>query len=75
MKKITASGYAKRVLPMLLDLCLANKKTLTISAGPQCDMYTDQRFFLVQQLSLQHLNVNVRHNNNALKELNDCIEI
>ena len=29
--------------------------------------------FLVQQLSLQHLNVDVRHNSNALKELNDCI--
>ena len=35
-------------------------------------MYTGQRF-LVQQLSLQHLNVDVRRNNNALKELNDCI--
>ena len=35
-------------------------------------MYTGQRFF-AQQLSLQHLNVNVRRNNNALKELNDCI--
>ena len=35
-------------------------------------MYTGQRFF-VQQLSLQHLNVDVRRNNNALKELNDCI--
>ena len=30
-------------------------------------------FLLVQQLSLQHLIVDVRHNNNALKELNDCI--
>ena len=29
--------------------------------------------FLLQQLSLQHLNVDVRHNNNAPKELNDCI--
>ena len=29
--------------------------------------------FLVQQLSLEHLNVDVHHNNNALKELNDCI--
>ena len=29
--------------------------------------------FLVQQLSLLHLIVDVRHNNNALKELNDCI--
>ena len=27
----------------------------------------------VQQLSLQHLNVDVRRNSNALKELNDCI--
>ena len=27
----------------------------------------------MQQLSLQHLIVDVRHNNNALKELNDCI--
>ena len=29
--------------------------------------------FLVQQLSLEHLNVDVHHSNNALKELNDCI--
>ena len=29
--------------------------------------------FLMQQLSLQHLNVDVRHNINGLKELNDCI--
>ena len=29
--------------------------------------------FLVQQLSLEHLNMDVHHNNNALKELNDCI--
>ena len=29
--------------------------------------------FLVQQLSLLHLIVDVGHNNNALKELNDCI--
>ena len=29
--------------------------------------------FFVQQLSLQHLNGDVRRNNNALKELNDCI--
>ena len=36
-------------------------------------MYTGQRFFFVQQLSLQHLNVDVPRNNNALKELNDCI--
>ena len=35
-------------------------------------MYTGQRF-LVQRLSLLHLIVDVRHNNNALKELNDCI--
>ena len=27
---------------------------------------------LVQQLTLQHLNVDVRHNNNALKEIKDC---
>ena len=27
----------------------------------------------MQQLSLQHLKVDVRRNNNALKELNDCI--
>ena len=27
----------------------------------------------MQQLSLQHLNVDVRRSNNALKELNDCI--
>ena len=36
-------------------------------------MYTGQRFLLVQQLSLQPLNVDVRHNNNARKEFNDCI--
>ena len=35
-------------------------------------MYTGQRF-LVQQLLLQHLNVDVQSNNNALKELYDCI--
>ena len=35
-------------------------------------MYTGQRF-LVQQLSLLQLIIDVRHNNNALKELNDCI--
>ena len=29
--------------------------------------------YLVQQLSFKHLNVDVRHNNNAPKELNDCI--
>ena len=29
---------------------------------------------LVQQLSLKHLNVNVRYNNNAPAPLNDCIE-
>ena len=29
--------------------------------------------FLVQRLSLLHLIVDVRHNNNAPKELNDCI--
>ena len=29
--------------------------------------------FLLQQLSLQHRNVDVRHNNNAPKELNDFI--
>ena len=28
----------------------------------------------MQQLSLKHLTVNVRYNNNALTELNDCIE-
>ena len=27
----------------------------------------------MQQLSLQHLNVDVRYNKNAPKELNDCI--
>ena len=27
----------------------------------------------MQQLSLQHLNANVRYNSNALKEYNDCI--
>ena len=26
----------------------------------------------MQQLSLKHLNVDVRYNNNALAELNDC---
>ena len=29
---------------------------------------------MVQQLSLKHLNVNVRYNNNAPAPLNDCIE-
>ena len=29
--------------------------------------------FLVQQLSLQRLNADVRYNNNALKEFYDCI--
>ena len=36
-------------------------------------MYIGLRIFLVQQLSLQHLNADVRYNNNALKEYNDCI--
>ena len=27
----------------------------------------------MQQLSLQHLNADVRYNNNALKDFNDCI--
>ena len=36
-------------------------------------MYISLRIFLVQQLSLQRLNANVRYNNNALKEFYDCI--
>ena len=35
-------------------------------------MYIGLRIFLVQQLSLQHLNADVRYNNNTLKEFNDC---
>ena len=35
-------------------------------------MYTISGF-LLQQLSLYHLNVDIRHKNNALKESNDCI--
>ena len=57
---------------MLLDLCLANKKTLIDISEPvmTCILVSG---ILVQQLTLQHLNVDVRHNNNALKEINDCI--
>ena len=38
-------------------------------------MYTGQGFFSVQQLSLQHLYVDVRHNNSALKELTIALEL
>ena len=56
---------------MLLDLCLANKNTLIDISEPvmTCILVSG---ILVQQLTLQHLNVDVRHNNNALKEIKDC---
>ena len=54
-------------------LCLASKKTLIDISEPlnvTCILVSG---FLMQQLSLQHLNVDVRYNKNAPKELNDCI--
>ena len=54
---------------MLLELILATKKTLI---DIMWHVYWSA-VFSVQKLSLQHLSVDIRHNNNALKELNDCI--
>ena len=59
--------------PMLLDLSLANKKTLINTNEPAIWHEYWSEDFLVQQLSLQDLNMDVRYNNNALAELYDCI--
>ena len=56
---------------MLLNVSLANKKTLiNISEPAICHEYWSYDS-LVQQLS--HLNVDVRYNNNALAQFSDCI--
>ena len=60
---------------MLLDLCLANKKTLIDISEPVTWHVYWSGFFSVQQLSLQHLYVDVRHNNSALKELTIALEL
>ena len=58
--------------PMLFDLSLTNKNTLIdISEPAMWHEYWSEDVF-VQQLSLQHLNMDLRYNNNALAELNDC---
>ena len=55
-------------------MSLASKKTLiNISEPTICHEYWSEDS-LVQQLSLKHLNLNVRCNKNALAELNDCTE-
>ena len=58
--------------PMLFDLSLTNKNTLIdISEPAMWHEYWSEDVF-VQQLSLQHLNMDLRYNKNALAELNDC---
>ena len=52
---------------------IANKKTLIDISEPVMWHVYRSTHFLVQQLSLQRLNADVRSNNNALKEFNDCI--
>ena len=52
---------------------IANKKTLIDISEPVMWHVYRSTHFLVQQLSLQRLNADVRYNNNALKEFNDCI--
>ena len=53
---------------------LADEKTLiNISEPAICHEYRSEDS-LDQQLSLRHLNVNFRYINNALAQLNDCIE-
>ena len=59
---------------MLLDLSLANKKTLFDINEPAMRYEYRSKDFLIQQLSIKHLNVDVHHDNNALAELNDCTE-
>ena len=46
---------------------------INISESAICHEYWSEDS-LVQQLSLKHLNVNVRYNNDAPASLNDCIE-
>ena len=57
---------------MLFELSLTNKNTLIdISEPAMWHEYWSEDIF-VQQLSLQHLNMDLRYDNNALAELNDC---
>ena len=52
---------------------LANKKTLININEPAIYREYWSEDSSMQQPSLKHLTVNVRYNNNALTELNDCI--
>ena len=71
----STSIYIRFVTNACRSTSLANKKTLNnISEPAICHEYWSEDS-LMQQPSLKHLNLNVRYNNNALVQLNDCIEV